>query len=152
MSLNRRRFLAAAAGLPLAGLLRAQPPAAPGRIERVHAPQNLETNFAGLSDFITPNDVFYVRNHFAQHRLTVGVRPIGTRRVGLLGVDRGGHRPIRPNAFAESRRDIVDHGKLISDLPSIGRNIEIERRHFAGKDTSVVGIRPSLRPHIDLLR
>jgi DMSO/TMAO reductase YedYZ molybdopterin-dependent catalytic subunit len=71
VSIDRRRFLAAAAGLPLAGLLRAQPPASPGRIERVHSPQNLETNFAGLSDFITPNDLFYVRNHFAQPKIEV---------------------------------------------------------------------------------
>jgi DMSO/TMAO reductase YedYZ molybdopterin-dependent catalytic subunit len=70
MSIDRRRFLTAAAvALPAINVLRAQPPASPGRIERVHSPQNLETNFAGLSDFITPNDLFYVRNHFAQPKI-----------------------------------------------------------------------------------
>jgi DMSO/TMAO reductase YedYZ molybdopterin-dependent catalytic subunit len=67
--IDRRRFLAATAAAPLAGLLRAEPPASPGLIERVHSPQNLEANFAALTDFITPTELFYVRNHFNVPRL-----------------------------------------------------------------------------------
>jgi len=71
-AIDRRRFLAAATGLPVASLLRAQPPASPGRIERVHSPQNLETNFAGLSDVITPNELFYVRNQLSPQCYFIG--------------------------------------------------------------------------------
>ncbi len=35
------------------------------RIVRQAAPENLEYDFAGLSDFITPTDQHYVRSHFA---------------------------------------------------------------------------------------
>jgi DMSO/TMAO reductase YedYZ molybdopterin-dependent catalytic subunit len=69
MAINRRNFLQAAAVLPLAPMAArvfAEPPAAPGRITRMQSPTNLETNFAGLNGFITPNDTFYVRNHFSQ--------------------------------------------------------------------------------------
>ena len=74
MSLHRRAFLhRSVLALPaLAGvgprLLAAEPDAAepgfPGLIVRSTEPQNLEYPFAALHDFITPNEHFYVRNHF----------------------------------------------------------------------------------------
>jgi DMSO/TMAO reductase YedYZ molybdopterin-dependent catalytic subunit len=39
------------------------------RIVREREPRNLESPFAALSDFITPTEQFYVRNHFAQPAL-----------------------------------------------------------------------------------
>jgi len=75
MPISRRRFLhAAAAAVPLVSVvtrLRAQSPALPGRITRMQSPVNLEMNFAGLNGFITPNDLFYVRNHFSQPKIDV---------------------------------------------------------------------------------
>src|SRR5438552_1896460 len=68
--MNRRVFLRSAAALPFAGFaLRADPPASPTLITRSHAPQNLEMNFAGLGDAVTPTTSFYVRNHFAQPKI-----------------------------------------------------------------------------------
>ena len=68
--MHRRHFLQAAASLPLLGLAaRAESPATPTLIERMHAPQNLEMNFAGLTEIVTPTSSFYVRNHFAQPKL-----------------------------------------------------------------------------------
>jgi DMSO/TMAO reductase YedYZ molybdopterin-dependent catalytic subunit len=84
--LNRRGFLrAAAATLPTAcaasAILRRsvastdsqEPSTAVGQSEglivRQESPQNLEFPFAALKSFITPNELFYVRNHFPQPRL-----------------------------------------------------------------------------------
>jgi DMSO/TMAO reductase YedYZ molybdopterin-dependent catalytic subunit len=67
---HRRDFLRLAAGsaLPLAlgHRLHGQ---APARILRSHHPENLESNFAALSGFITPTDTFYVRSHFATPKI-----------------------------------------------------------------------------------
>src|SRR5437870_2643817 len=68
--MNRRRFLQTAVVLPIAGLVaRADSPAKPALITRMHAPQNLEMNFAGLADVLTPTSSFYVRNHFTQPKI-----------------------------------------------------------------------------------
>jgi len=65
MPLDRRRFLrTSAAALPLAALAPHLHADGTTRIERVHAPQNLESNFADFNSFLTPTDAFYVRNHF----------------------------------------------------------------------------------------
>ena len=78
-SMDRRGFLRAAAmGLPLAALLseesaEGQAPVAtaqesrrlPGMIVREKMPENLEFPFSTLDTFLTPNDRFYVRSHFA---------------------------------------------------------------------------------------
>jgi DMSO/TMAO reductase YedYZ molybdopterin-dependent catalytic subunit len=37
----------------------------PGLVIREKEPQNLESDFASLGSLITPNDRFYIRNHFA---------------------------------------------------------------------------------------
>jgi DMSO/TMAO reductase YedYZ molybdopterin-dependent catalytic subunit len=42
-----------------------------GLIPRQQNPDNLESPFTGLDSFITPNEKFYVRNHFAQPKLEV---------------------------------------------------------------------------------
>jgi len=43
-----------------------------GLIPRQRNPDNLEFPFATLDSFITPNEKFYVRNHFAQPKVEVG--------------------------------------------------------------------------------
>lgn len=58
---TRRQFLVAAATIPWASELLAQ---SPTRIERVHEPENLESNFSRLNAFLTPTESFFVRNHF----------------------------------------------------------------------------------------
>jgi len=75
----RRSFLKlAGAGLaPIAlggiGALGAEPAVAPqghaGLIARQREPENLESPFAALDGPITPNDLFYVRTHFATPHL-----------------------------------------------------------------------------------
>jgi DMSO/TMAO reductase YedYZ molybdopterin-dependent catalytic subunit len=73
--LGRRDFLrrAAVAGVPLLAAGRpsaaAAGPPAPRLIPRVKDPVNLELPFASLNGFLTPNDLFYVRNHYAQPSL-----------------------------------------------------------------------------------
>lgn len=77
---NRRAFLrnAAGAGAPLALLLHEEgaiaqttPPATqsetrlPGLIIREKMPENLEFPFSSLNSFLTPNERFYIRSHFA---------------------------------------------------------------------------------------
>lgn len=72
---GRREFLQAAAlgSVPLlAGARFDQPagrPADVGMIVRESEPLNLEFPFASLDGFITPNERFYVRNHFAMPKL-----------------------------------------------------------------------------------
>jgi DMSO/TMAO reductase YedYZ molybdopterin-dependent catalytic subunit len=44
-----------------------------GLITREQEPQNLEFPFATLDRFITPNHLFYIRNHFKQPALDAGV-------------------------------------------------------------------------------
>jgi DMSO/TMAO reductase YedYZ molybdopterin-dependent catalytic subunit len=70
---NRRAFLrgAAAVTLPLFVAVPgfAQPAPAPALITRQREPANLEFPFSTLDNFSTPNDRFYVRNHFPIPRL-----------------------------------------------------------------------------------
>jgi DMSO/TMAO reductase YedYZ molybdopterin-dependent catalytic subunit len=70
--LSRRDWLKAtpAAALPLlAGRVRADGPPAdpafPGLTVRMHEPRNLEYPFPSLKTWLTPNEQFYVRSHFA---------------------------------------------------------------------------------------
>jgi DMSO/TMAO reductase YedYZ molybdopterin-dependent catalytic subunit len=82
--LERRTFLRRAASLaavPLLGgprLLAADEAPAKKLISRLKDPINLEAPFNALDSFVTPTDLFYVRNHYAipkvdakSHRLTV---------------------------------------------------------------------------------
>jgi DMSO/TMAO reductase YedYZ molybdopterin-dependent catalytic subunit len=81
---DRRTFLrGTAAALPMActplhhtGLLAAEVESkdssrAASLITRQQEPKNLESPFAALSSFVTPNDLFYVRNHFPMPKLDV---------------------------------------------------------------------------------
>jgi DMSO/TMAO reductase YedYZ molybdopterin-dependent catalytic subunit len=72
-SLSRRDLLKAApaAALPLlAGRLRGDDPPAdpafPGLTVRMYEPQNLEFPLSALKSWLTPNEQFYVRSHFAE--------------------------------------------------------------------------------------
>jgi DMSO/TMAO reductase YedYZ molybdopterin-dependent catalytic subunit len=72
--MERRAFLRA--GLASAPLLAggrwlsaAQRRPAPKLITREKDPVNLEFPFASLDSFLTPNDLFYVRNHYAQPKI-----------------------------------------------------------------------------------
>src|SRR5690348_2582284 len=77
MSLSRRDFLVRGSTVPFlaAGLNLRSPaaeperPAFPGMIVRATEPQNLEFPFVALDGFITPNEQFYVRNHFAAPKI-----------------------------------------------------------------------------------
>src|SRR5262245_21576004 len=68
--LTRRSLIAGIAALQIAyqfgnsqsGVFAAE---ADELIVREREPQNLESDFAALDSFITPNDRFYVRSHFA---------------------------------------------------------------------------------------
>jgi DMSO/TMAO reductase YedYZ molybdopterin-dependent catalytic subunit len=68
--LTRRHFLQGASALSLSLLLGEHFPARPSepmrlqRIERSATPLNLETPRAALDQPLTPNELFYVRNHF----------------------------------------------------------------------------------------
>jgi DMSO/TMAO reductase YedYZ molybdopterin-dependent catalytic subunit len=67
--ISRRALVASLATLPIAHqvLLRRPTIAAelPDLVIREREPQNFESNFSALDSFITANDQFYVRNHFA---------------------------------------------------------------------------------------
>ncbi len=72
MSTNRRSFLqygaaavAAAVAAARSTAFAAQAVMQGRRIVRQAAPENLETDFGNLADFITPTDEHYVRSHFA---------------------------------------------------------------------------------------
>ena len=72
--LDRRSFLcgSALAALPLLArgrLALADEPKPGGLIVREKDPDNLEFPFAKLDGFLTPNELFYVRNHFAAPKL-----------------------------------------------------------------------------------
>src|SRR5438067_12683498 len=87
MGINRRDFIGrtVTASLPLLYLVHhpvrgeTQEPAAIslkgqahlGLIVRKEKPENLEFPFSTLDSFITPNERFYVRNHFPMPRLDV---------------------------------------------------------------------------------
>ncbi len=70
---GRRAFLRRAALTPLAlcagRVAPADQPRAPALIPRQKNPDNLEFPFATLDRFLTPNDLFYVRSHYAVPRL-----------------------------------------------------------------------------------
>jgi DMSO/TMAO reductase YedYZ molybdopterin-dependent catalytic subunit len=76
---HRRTFLSRAfAAAPLAwyafhtvhGAARAAAPFADELVPRQKDPDNLEFRFEALSSFITPNEQFYVRNHFTMPELS----------------------------------------------------------------------------------
>src|SRR5262245_6227495 len=81
-ALGRRDFLRRAAALPFllgpaAALAGDDPPPKgggqfPGLILRQREPENLEFPFPTLDAFITPNNLFYVRNHFPLPKIDVG--------------------------------------------------------------------------------
>src|SRR5258708_5507976 len=75
-SLSRRTFLEAAAfsvgSLAWAGLpriVRSEERQSLALIPRERDPENLEFPFSSLDSFLTPNKLFYVRNHFAAPKL-----------------------------------------------------------------------------------
>jgi DMSO/TMAO reductase YedYZ molybdopterin-dependent catalytic subunit len=69
LEMHRRGFLKTAAAatlsLLLAGRLQGRFPQEPALITRSQNPDNLEFPFNSLNSVITPNNLFYVRNHFA---------------------------------------------------------------------------------------
>jgi DMSO/TMAO reductase YedYZ molybdopterin-dependent catalytic subunit len=79
MSLSRRDFLVRGGTVPFLAaslnlrLSAAEPerPSFPGMIVRATEPQNLEFPFVALDGFLTPNEQFYVRNHFAAPKIDV---------------------------------------------------------------------------------
>ena len=77
---GRREFLLRAS-LPMLGFLpctsrlRGQTPSS-SLIMREREPENLEFPFSSLDGFITPNELFYVRNHFAIPRVAVNTHSL----------------------------------------------------------------------------
>lgn len=73
MTFSRREFLATSAAIGLTPRLFAQPEISgfPGMITRMAEPENLEFPFASLNSFITPNEHFFVRSHFAVPKIEV---------------------------------------------------------------------------------
>src|SRR5262249_41711803 len=74
--MNRRTFLeraalsaASIAWVRFPSLLHAADEKMPSLIVREKDPENLEFPFASLDSFLTPNKLFYVRNHFALPKL-----------------------------------------------------------------------------------
>src|SRR5438270_10337060 len=62
---SRRDALKATAAVALARAAAGQEPGKPGLTVRQTEPRNLETSFADQTGFITPNEQFYIRAHFA---------------------------------------------------------------------------------------
>jgi DMSO/TMAO reductase YedYZ molybdopterin-dependent catalytic subunit len=110
--MDRRGFLrgAAAATLPFfwsgASLLADDPPAGPQLISRETNPNNFESPFAALDKPITPNELFYVRNHFAQPR-----------------VDKADWR-LKVTGAVEKPLELT-YDQLL-DLPSVTRTVTLE--------------------------
>ncbi len=69
-AMHRRSFLGTASVLALGMPAAAEQPA-PALISRSMDPLNLEFPFATLDGFLTPNKLFYVRNHFAVPKVDV---------------------------------------------------------------------------------
>jgi DMSO/TMAO reductase YedYZ molybdopterin-dependent catalytic subunit len=77
--LTRRDFLVRASTVPLVATGVGAPMlfageksnAFPGMIVRMAEPENLEFPFSSLSDFITTNEQFYIRSHFAVPKIDV---------------------------------------------------------------------------------
>lgn len=65
--MSRREFLAVSAAISLTPRLLADQNVSsfPGMITRMAEPENLEFPFASLNTFITPNEHFFIRSHFA---------------------------------------------------------------------------------------
>jgi len=79
MQADRRAFVLKT-GLGMLGLANGRwvfaddpvaPKGQPGLIIREKEPQNLEFPFGSLEDFATPNELFYVRNHFAAPQVDI---------------------------------------------------------------------------------
>jgi DMSO/TMAO reductase YedYZ molybdopterin-dependent catalytic subunit len=73
-------FPLAAGRFPWAALRAAE--AKPALIEREADPSNLEFPFTSLDSFLTPNELFYIRNHFAQPK--VGIKTWRLQVVGAV--------------------------------------------------------------------
>src|SRR5206468_2401649 len=58
-------------------------------IVREKSPVNLEFPFESLDSFLTPNALFYVRNHYPQPRIDLKTWRPGVVEVILEGADRG---------------------------------------------------------------
>jgi DMSO/TMAO reductase YedYZ molybdopterin-dependent catalytic subunit len=74
--ISRRRMIASLGAMPVVGTLarvaqgfEGPRAAAAGMIIREKEPENLESDFASLDSFLTPNDTFYVRSHFSVPQL-----------------------------------------------------------------------------------
>lgn len=76
------------------------------RIVRQASPENLESDFGALSDFITPVDDHYVRSHFAVPRVDVASWALQVR--GAVG---------QPQAFTLAQ---------LGTLPSVSRVVTLE--------------------------
>src|SRR5437016_276519 len=67
--ISRRELLCAGASMPFipaaARAAQNSPAGQSGLIIREKEPENLEFPFSSLNGFITPNERFYIRNHFA---------------------------------------------------------------------------------------
>ena len=95
---SRRSLIAGLAAAPLAMRMLAtgrRVSAADELIIREREPLNLESDFAALDSFITPNDKFYVRSHFAVPKLDV--------KAWQLKVEGAVKSPL-PNIIAMCRR------------------------------------------------
>ena len=143
--LSRREWLKAApvAALPLlTGRVRSDDPPFPGLTVRMHEPRNLEFPFSSLKSWITPNEQFYVRSHFAvpkvdpkTWKLTVEgevenkveltleelralpavTRPLTLECAGNNRVFRGAGGPRRPVGAGGGRQRRVDRGAARGD-------------------------------------
>ncbi len=112
-SVDRRDFLrgAAAATLPFfwsggAALLAADEPRALQLIPRETNPNNLESPFGALNRLITPNELFYIRNHFNQPHLDKA-----NWRLKVIGAV---ERPLE-----------LTYDQLL-DLPSVTKTVTLE--------------------------
>jgi DMSO/TMAO reductase YedYZ molybdopterin-dependent catalytic subunit len=112
-NVDRRDFLrgAAAATLPFfwsggAALLAADEPRALQLIPRETNPNNLESPFGALNRLITPNELFYIRNHFNQPRVDKA-----SWRLKVIGAV---ERPLE-----------LTYDQLL-DLPSVTKTVTLE--------------------------
>jgi DMSO/TMAO reductase YedYZ molybdopterin-dependent catalytic subunit len=112
-NVDRRDFLrgAAAATLPFfwsggAALLAADEPRALQLIPRETNPNNLESPFGALNRLITPNELFYIRNHFNQPRVDKA-----NWRLKVIGAV---ERPLE-----------LTYDQLL-DLPSVTKTVTLE--------------------------
>jgi DMSO/TMAO reductase YedYZ molybdopterin-dependent catalytic subunit len=126
---DRRAFLRGAAALPMVGLAprrvddpaddqRARPP---GLVPIQTRPDNLEMPFAGLDGFLTPNERFYVRNHFAPPSLDAE-----TWRLKVEGaVERPAELSLAevralPERTVTALLECAGNGRVFLDPPQVG--------------------------------